>query len=608
MGNIYENKLNEIIGRYGCEAPDLVDSKLINSIILDVFNRRCGGKTVAIWGVGKKNAVNGHCAVIISRYILNLTGLKCLIDSDRDLRGSGFMGYPVIDPSEIEDNGIDIIIIASKGSRINIRENIKKTAPQCEYIDIYEELEKAGIKIDYNFFSEQNIYTELYRQKHLYETAENDEVQAVHLQNLIAYYLKIRDFYYAGHYIREYHERQYPDCDKYMDMLSEIDDLCREVKEINRHKSGDIIVHLIDSLRAMDVYGTDGNGKFRLNIFREYQDTAAIFTEAYSTGPATYESMIGTIKQKLSFEENVYENNHFMFNIEEFEFLDEIHKKGMPIRFYNSKDYLVMNPCKEIYMKEQLHMPEKLWTMACDIAESKEPSFYFAYYPWELHFPMLCGYMTNEPQIRQFADVGMEDMSGFIEQQLADCLDYVDRQFVFYKSFFSDMMTTVIMADHSQPVYDETRNDPFFMFYNDKDRVCHVTFMIEDRRIKAGVYDGLISMLDFNRIMEKAVFDHEVFVPEREVVQYQFYNVQNRRLREEADRRGLMDYTEGIQCFLSKKYLYVKTATGVREVYALSDNRTNIIDSVEGRKYMEYVEEHFDTGFPCFWTVRNTVS
>ena len=608
MGNIYEDRLEEIIGKYGCTAPALADSRMINAIVLDAFNRRCSGKKVAIWGVGKKNAVNGHCAVIINRYILSLTGLKCLVDSDRDIQGSLFMGYPVIAPSEIADYGIDIIIIASKGSRKNIRDNIKKVAPQCEYIDIYEELEHAGVKIDFNFFSEQNVYTELYRQRHLYETAEDMAGREEHLQNLIAYYLKIRDFYYAEHFIHEYHDKKYADSRKYMEMLEEIKALCREVKEKNAHRSGDVAIHLIDSLRAMDVYGQDDDGDFRLNYFKEYGKTAAIYTRAYSTGPATYESMIGTIKQKLSFEENVYEDNNFMFNMEEFEFLHEVYKKGMPIRFYNSRDYLVMNPCNGIYMKEQLHMPEKLWAMACDIAESSRPTFNFAYYPWELHFPMLCGYMTGEPQIRQFADVGLEDMGDFIQQQLADCLAYVDRQFSFYKSFFSDSMTTVIMADHSQPVYDETRNDPFFMFCNDPDRVSHVAFLVCDSRLEAGVYDSLISMLDFNEIMEKAVFGHEVFVPGRKVVQYQFYNVQNRRLREVAFQRGLMDYTEGIQCFLSREYLYVKTATGIREVYALPDNRTNVIGSAGAEEFVEYVEANFDTGFPGFWTIRSTVS
>lgn len=608
MKHIYEERLHDIIHRYDCVAPDLVDGKLINSIVLDVFNRRCGGKKVAIWGVGKKNAVNGHCAVIISRYILNLTGLKCLIDSDQDIQGGLFMGYPVIDPSEIAENDVDIIIIASKGSRISIRDNIKRIAPQCEYIDIYEELEKEGIKIDYNFFSEQNVYTELYRLKNLYEKTENKDEQADYLENLIAYYLKIRDFYYAEYFIQEYCDKGFEKAAIFKEMWKEISALCQEVKEKNKGRKGDVIVHLIDSLRAMDVYGTDENGKFKLNIFGEYQKNAAIYTEAYSTGPATYESMIGTIKQKLSFEENVYEDNHFMFDIEEFEFLEKIYKSGMPIRFYNSKDYLVMNPCDEIYMKEQLHMPEKLWAMACDMAESNEAIFNFAYYPWELHFPMLCGYMTREPQIKQFADVGLEDMSDFIEQQLADCLAYVDKQFAFYKDFYSDSATVVIMADHSQPIYDKDRNDPFFMFYNDKDRVSHVTFMIINDEIQAGIYDGLISMLDFNQIMEKAVFEKEIMVPERKVVQYQFYNVQNRRLREIAMQRQLMNYTEGIHCFLSKEMLYVKTAKGVEEVYALPDNKTNVIDTEEAQEYVAYVKENFNTDFPSFWTVRDTVS
>ncbi len=608
MQHIYEKKLNDILEEYHCTAPDMVDSKVVNSTVLDVFNRRCAGKSVAIWGVGKKNAVNSHCAVIISRYVLNLTGLKCLVDSDRDIQGEEFMGYPVVDPSEIKDWGIDIIIIASKGSRKSIRSQIQKVAPWCESIDIYEELEHAGIRVDYNFFSEQNIYTELYRKKHQYETAGQDAEKEEHLEMLVALYLKIRDFYYAGKYIEEYCAKGYQKSASYQEMWEKISLLLEEVKGKNRDRKGDIMIHLIDSLRAMDVYGKDEEGSFVLKLFKEYEKDAAVFAEAYSTGPATYESMIGTVKQKLSFEENIYENNHFMFDLGDFDFLDKVYQKGMPIRFYNSKDYLVMNPCNEIYMREQLHMPEKLWSMACDLAESEGPVFQLAYYPWELHFPMLCGYMTAEPQIRQFADVGIEDMGGFIERQLADCLNYVDRQFAYYKDFYSDSMATVIMADHSQPVYDRDRNDPYFMFYNDKERISHVAFLVMNSRIAPGVYDGLVSMLDFNKIMDFAVFGEGEDIPYREVVQYQFYNVQNRRLREVAYQRGLMDYTEGISCFLSKKYLYVKTATGKCEVYALPDKQHDIVGSKEAEEYVAYVEGHFDTEFPDFWTVRDTVS
>lgn len=151
MENYYDKKLDDIIKKYEFVAPDIADSTLINSIVLNAITKRCAGKKVAIWGVGKKNAVNGHCAVIIKRYVLNLPGLQWLIDSDIDLQGNQFMGYPVISPEELVHKDVDIVIIASKGSRFSIRDNIKALKPDCEYFDIYEELEKEGLKVDYNF-------------------------------------------------------------------------------------------------------------------------------------------------------------------------------------------------------------------------------------------------------------------------------------------------------------------------------------------------------------------------------------------------------------------------------------------------------------------------
>lgn len=71
-----------------------------------------------------------------------------------------------------------------------------------------KELEKEGLKVDYNFFSEQNIYTELYKTKSNYEQKENNEDD---LKKLISLYLKIRDFYYTEKYITEYCENQYKD-------------------------------------------------------------------------------------------------------------------------------------------------------------------------------------------------------------------------------------------------------------------------------------------------------------------------------------------------------------------------------------------------------------
>ena len=85
-----------------------------------------------------------------------------------------------------------------------------------------------------------------------------------------------------------------------------------------------------------------------------------------------------------------------------------------------SEEYKIMNPDERILFDNHIHMTEKLWNMACDKAASEKPVLSFAYIVWELHFPLLCGYLTNEPVINGFYEVGLKDMSGYIEQQFKD--------------------------------------------------------------------------------------------------------------------------------------------------------------------------------------------
>ena len=597
----FNEKLEDIIRRYNFQARAISDSKMIHNFILDLLNRRCANKKTAIWGVGKKNAVNSHCAVIINKYILNLPKLEYLIDSDVNFQGDVFLGYSIIAPEEIIDKNIEIVIIATKGSADSIKDNLKKVAPNCEYIDIYGELKEAGFVVDYNFFSEHNVYTELYRLKNNYENTTDKEERKAILYELIAQYLKIRDFHYAFYFADIYINQEFDDSNNVSNMIDEIKDLLNNLKNITSKRKDDIVIHLIDSLRAIDVYKTDHEGNIKLNMFEGYQEKAAIFTHAYSTGPATYESMIGTIKQKLSFQENVYENNNFMFDIDEFDLLSTICEKKYPISFYVAKDYLIMRPSNKIKSVEHLHMCEKLWAVLCDMADSKVPTFNFLYYPWELHFPMLSGFMRKPPIIKQFSDVGMERMDDFILGQYEDCQNYIRNVFQFYKKFFSDDMLTVFFADHSQPVYDETKSVPFYMYYKEPDRVSHVTFFISSNKVKAGVYNNLISMLDFNKIMKEVVESNRIVIPNREVAQYQYYYVQNKKLRDLAKEKGYMDYIEGISCFCTKTKIYVVTGTGKKEVYRLDNLEDNIITTREGKEFAEYIDNNYDTSFPDFW-------
>lgn len=599
----YNKRLEEIIKKYGYEAEGITDSTRIHDTVIDIFTEKCTGKKVAIWGVGKKNTVNSHAAVIIHKYILNLQGLVCLVDSSTDIQGTEFLGYPVIAPEELPGTGVEVVIAGSRASAKAIIKDIKRTAPWCDCIDIYAELASRGITVDYNFFSEQNMYTRLYQLREEYACAGSDEKAGI-LKELVASYLHIRDFHYAEKYASVYIENRYDGYKELMGMMEETRKLQAEVAEANSAKKGNVLVHLVDSLRAIDVFRHVG-GKLEYGMFSSYQENSISFTNAYSTGPTTYESVMGVVKQELSFEEDVYDGN-FMFKFKEFPLLGKMEAMGKRIIFYVAKDYYIMEPSERLERKEHLHMSEKLWSVACDMAESSQEVFGFLYYPWELHFPLLCGYMENPPVIMHFSDVGVEDMPDTVEAQFEDCKRYVDIQTSYYKGILGKHTAHVFMGDHSQPVCNrEHPGYPYYMYYNDPDRSTHIAFFISWEELDgSSVYSGLVSMMDFNSIMGQVFCKEKPVLPAREEVRYQYYGIQNKKLREAAGKNGFWDYTEGIQCFLSDRYLFAVTATGKEEIYEKAGSCYKRAESMEGKAFAEKMKEKYGTGFPGFWTVR----
>lgn len=591
METSYNERLEQILKTYDCVATNPVDSAKIHDFVINVFLTRATNKKIAIWGVGRKNSINSHAAILIKKYILEINGLSYLIDGCVELQGDTFLGYPIIAPQEIEEKGIDLVIIGSRASRKSIVENLKEVAPHCEYIDIYEELKENGMEISYNFYQDGNVYTQLYQTRLQYETSTK-ETRADSLKELIALYLAIRDFYYAESYIKEYARQHFPGWESIHAMWNEIKELLSQVKAKNQSRTGDISVFFIDSLRAMDVYQKEQDG-LTFSILGEYLTEGAVFEQAYSTGATTYESMLSIVKQKLPYEENVYADG-FMFEFEEFPLLLEMKKSGREITFYTAQDYYILNPSEHHKRKELLYMPEKLWQVACDMAESKQPTFNFLYCTWELHFPLVCGYHRKKPEIRGFFDVGVEDMSSFIVEQLEDCLHYVDTQFSYYKPLFSPDMVSVFFGDHSQVIYEE-KQLPYFAYCKDLERSVHVTFAICQKDMKPQVISQPVSMIDFNSIVLQAITTKEIKVPNRKVLRYQYYNVHNKILQQIAKEKQLEDYIAGVQGFICEEGLVLLTATGKEEVILNEAGK-----ELSKEQLLERIKQEYDCSFPTF--------
>lgn len=599
MENVYQKRYKDIINKYNFNYTGVIDSIQIHNIIMELFRNRCLNKKIALWGAGRSNSLTSHASVIIKKYATCLQGLRCIIDSCEELQGKDFMGIPVVSPKDIDKFDIDLVIISSRSSASSIKKSLYAVSPSCEYIDIYDELRKSGITILYNFYEEKSMYDELYNLRIRYEEARENDNKAEKLNELIAAYLSIKDFYYAFIFMDEYYNNKLVGYEQIGKMKQELMDLCRDIASRNSSKTEDIIVHFIDCLRGMDLYNPTTK---EFGYLKAYTQESLYFSNAHSTAPTTYESMQSIICEKYPFERNAY-NNNFIFSFEQFPLLAEAEKRKMNIQFYISEEYPIMKEDERIRMVNQIHMSEKLWTVATDLAASEVPTFSLLYYPWELHFPLACGYHSKKPVYMGFVDVGIKDMSGFIEQQFQDCLCYVDSEFTFYKELLGDNITTAFFSDHSQIVYDKDKLQPFYLYYNNPDRVTHCSFFIKSRGVQPEVKSGLVSMIDFNRIMKQVIFEKNTDIEYADVIRYQYYSIHNKVLREAGIQCGKEDYVNGMNCFMNDKYVYMCTASGLEEVYQSNGCGENIIDSEEGRKFANYIKNTYEIEFPDFLTV-----
>lgn len=599
MKNIYEIQLEELINECGLKFEMKSDSTEIHNILMDIFKTRCDGKKVALWGAGRKNEDNSHAAMILKKYTTYLQGMCCLIDSMPELRNDKFMGYPIIAPQDIKDYDVDIVIIASKVQADSIIKDLASYAPGCEYIDIYGELKERGMIIYHKFYEESNIYTTLYQLRKTYENESNRLLKEKKLKGIIAGYLSIQDFYYTKFFAKKYIDARYTDYETIQYFINCLSKMEKQIQDKNASQKDDIVIFFVDSLRAMDVYHKDNDGNYVADMLKSYIKDSVVFSNAKSTGVTTYESMISVVKQKYPYEQNVYENN-ILAEFDEFKLLPIVEKQGYDIKFYVSEGYSVIHESPKVDFVKQIYLSSKLWKLTTDMACEKRKSFNFVYVPYELHFPLICGYHREEPRVSGFVDVGVVNTESFVPRQLVECKDYVDKQYEYYYNWFSKDILMSFFADHSQVIFDDKEKKPYFMYYNNQDRCVNVMFLVKGMGLKQKWATQLVSLYDFFDIMKELIENRNLVIPQRDIARYQYYKIHYKKLREYAKEHNMEDFLDGVQCYTSLDYLCVITATGCKEVYEIANPSKNIFETHKGKQFYDYICTQLECDFPEF--------
>ena len=120
--------------------------------VISGFMKQCN--TPAIWCYGI------HTKMLMADFMFELKKVRYIIDNG-NLSNAGYAGsgFEIIRESGIEDKKIDGIIISSRTYRDEIVENLKSKYPHVPYLDIYHELEKAGIQVEGTYYEARHPYT-----------------------------------------------------------------------------------------------------------------------------------------------------------------------------------------------------------------------------------------------------------------------------------------------------------------------------------------------------------------------------------------------------------------------------------------------------------------
>ena len=85
---------------------------------------------------------------------------------------------------------------------------------------------------------------------------------------------------------------------------------------------------------------------------------------------------------------------------------------------------------------------------------------------------------------------------------------------------------------------------------------------------------------------------------QQDIVRFQYYPIHSQKIRAHCHTHGFDDYIDGMDIFLNKEMIYIRTGTGKKEVYYHQDLENNIIELPDGQNFVNKVQKKF--GNPSF--------
>ncbi|RXI45896.1 hypothetical protein DP145_00730 [Clostridium tetani] len=585
----YNDRLNCLIKRYFPYENINSNLDIINEIGKIIEENK--SNNFAIWGSGE------HTENLHKYFSSEIKDAQCIIDNNKALAGSKFLGFNTIKPDDIHEYNLDTIFISSYGGREDIKRQAEQLVQNCNIIDFYEKLEEKGIEINGVFYIYESTYIELYDFVYKYKNSCNRLEKQLYLKKIIVLYLKIRDIYNAKKFIKTYIEERFEDKNIFETLLLEIESLVIDLSnKLRSRKGNDILLLFLDSLRAKDVFDNNSVMKYTNKIL----DNSKYFTNAFASSIFTYESVPSMFIGKLPFCDGIYKRK--LAGENEVLFIKRAIDEGYTIKIFTADFWKIIDGNNIQYGQYSNFMTTNFWNAICDLAQNEnEKTIYLLYFLQEIHPPHICGYSTIKPIVHNTPFACNDDIKQTQEQyniQYRDCLKYVDTQLEFYFNILGDYITKVLFSDHGQIIENamsELNNIGTLAGWHDER--YHVPLILNGDKVKHSKYDDMFSMIHLNDVIV-SLMDNKEYINNEKYVEVNFSKICNDTIRKNYLKAGYEDYIHGFRVLRDDKYKLVITGNGKYKAYILPEQLKECKDENIKKMIIDNFKKSTDVSVP----------
>jgi len=501
MREVLEQKYEKLFETYHFQRP--IKTYSINAIIKNLLQDFLKtARKIAIYCNG------GHTEMLMSDFIFELKEVRYIVDNYADISDRG--GFHLIRDEEMEEVGIDGVIISSFKYKDSIAEWLKKNHPTIRYLNIYDKFAENGINLQSDYYYHNHPYHHYHTinsiQREIDNLAGKDELEQAYF-SLIAKYIHIKDFLNAVKYAKKLYKITGTEITS--QLITELENLCETEKAAAAQiVENNVLMLCMDGLRKQDL--TD---IYMPKLTEIFENSSFIFDNAYSFSTSTFESLIPVYSENGDLRTGYYKQNFIAE--EDCRFLHEAKKQDRHIYFYTDMEHYIKGEGIR-YSGEFQTITEKLWNFILDAVE-EDNGLYYIHELYESHFsfsnPYTKAKLISEGTALLFDYLPQKGgkLRTDYEQQHLDALRYLDD--VVSPLIQPMRCRMIVYADHGNLILKEDcrLKDVREAKLTCDDEWLHIAYVIRSPEMGTSRCNKLISLMSFNDIMI-SLLNHKTYV------------------------------------------------------------------------------------------------